>query len=50
MVLKRMLGRLATQDDLSQIAASADLGLMRSECCLSFDPFVTSLEAAAAAA
>lgn len=48
MVLERMLGRPATQDDLSRIAASADLILMRSECSLSFDPFAAKLEAAAA--
>jgi Domain of unknown function (DUF4276) len=46
MVLKRILGQMGTQEDLSQIAERADIRAMRQACPLSFEPFVTELEAA----
>lgn len=48
MVLARILGREATQDDLSKIAEDADIESMREVCSLSFEPFASELENAVA--
>jgi hypothetical protein len=45
-VLKRILGRSATQEDLSKIAECAEIEIVREACPLSFDPFAVELETA----
>ena len=45
-VLARILGRSATQDDLGKIAERASIGTLRGACTLSFEPFASELEAA----
>lgn len=49
MVLKRILGRDGTQQDLSAIAERADPKALRESCPLSFRPFAIELEEAVAA-
>jgi Domain of unknown function (DUF4276) len=49
MILKRILGRDGTQQDLSTIAERADPKAVRESCPLSFEPFAAELEGAVAA-
>lgn len=46
MVLRRIIGRPATQADLSTISERAEIASIRTACPLSFEPFVVGLEAA----
>lgn len=45
-VLRRVVGRKATTDDLNAIAEASDLAVLRDRCPMSFDPFATDLAAA----
>jgi len=46
MVLKRILGRMATQRDLSWIAERSEIEVIRTSCPLSFGSFLSELEEA----